>query len=107
MNYWKLDGNYLVFQPNGYEVPLQYIFTPEHLVIWVLCLSEKRWGTPLVIGEFLTTANSWMLKHTRLCSSIAICNCPHCIRTDISQVALLVESKRRSPTSSWTTPSNC
>jgi hypothetical protein len=107
MHYWKLDGNYLMFQPNGYEVPLEYIFTPERLAVWVLCLGEKLSSTSEVINEFLTTANGWMLKHSRLCSSIAICEISHCICTDIPQVALLVESKWRSPTSSCTTPSNC
>jgi hypothetical protein len=60
MNYWKLDGNYLVFEPNGYEVPLQYIFTQKKLDVWVLCLSEKRWVTTEIINEFAAIATFWL-----------------------------------------------
>lgn len=87
MNYWKLDGNYLVFEPNGYEVPLQYIFTQEKLDVWVLCLSEKRWVTPDVLQEFEAIAKVWMSHHSLSSAVSSVCCCPHCDRVGIPKSA--------------------
>ncbi|YAF99515.1 MAG: hypothetical protein AB3A66_29830 (plasmid) [Nodularia sp. CChRGM 3473] len=78
MNYWILEGNYLVFQANGYEVPLQYIFTQERLDLWVQCLSEKRWTTPEIIEEFIAISETWMAYHNWPSAANSVCHCLHC-----------------------------